>query len=117
MCSGSIGTYYQDVDGDGYGNPAVSVPPCSTIPPGYVPLAGDCNDGDPAVHPGATEQRNGLDDDCNGQIDDALRITCSPDVTRECPARQTTGSSVGISATCATPVPSSIWGPSLRRSM
>jgi hypothetical protein len=30
----------------------------------------DCNDANPAVHPGAAEVCNGIDDDCNGTIDD-----------------------------------------------
>ena len=31
----------------------------------------DCDDGNPAVHPGATEVcGNGVDDNCNGQIDE-----------------------------------------------
>jgi len=32
----------------------------------------DCDDSDPLVHPGATEVCNGLDDDCDGQIDNGL---------------------------------------------
>ena len=30
----------------------------------------DCDDGDPLVHPGANEQCNGLDDNCNGVVDE-----------------------------------------------
>ncbi|MEZ4238576.1 MAG: putative metal-binding motif-containing protein [Myxococcota bacterium] len=33
---------------------------------GYSVADGDCNDGDPDVHPGAAERCNGVDDDCNG---------------------------------------------------
>lgn len=35
----------------------------------------DCDDGNPAVHPGATEVCNGVDDDCNGVIDDDATLT------------------------------------------
>ncbi len=37
---------------------------------GYMESEGDCSDGDPAVHPGATEQPNHIDDDCDGMVDE-----------------------------------------------
>ncbi|HEU5179538.1 MAG TPA: MopE-related protein [Candidatus Polarisedimenticolia bacterium] len=33
---------------------------------------GDCNDGNPAIHPGALEVCDGLDDDCDSQIDEGF---------------------------------------------
>jgi hypothetical protein len=36
----------------------------------YSLAKGDCNDADPAVHPGAKETVNGYDDDCDGVADD-----------------------------------------------
>ena len=38
---------------------------------GYV-VGVDCNDSDAAVHPGAIEVCNGLDDDCNGVVDNGV---------------------------------------------
>ncbi|HRD82742.1 MAG TPA: putative metal-binding motif-containing protein, partial [Saprospiraceae bacterium] len=120
----SFVTYYQDSDGDTFGNPAVSQSTCDGPPTGYVsnnldcndsnnalnpntvwyldadgdgyytgtgvtqcasPGAGyrytgilgggDCND-DPATggmtNPGATESCNGIDDNCNGMVDEGL---------------------------------------------
>ncbi|MEI8117220.1 MAG: MopE-related protein [Flavobacteriia bacterium] len=59
-------TYYQDLDGDGYGNFAVSQVGCSPIT-GYVTNSTDCNDNNNAIYPGATEiEANGIDEDCNG---------------------------------------------------
>ena len=45
-----------DHDGDGYG-------PCDADLP-------DCDDGDVGVHPGATEVCDGVDNDCDGGVDD-----------------------------------------------
>jgi len=66
----SAGTYYRDADADGYGDAAVSLVVCPGPPVGYVANHTDCDDGNPAVHPGATEVCDGLDNDCNGQADE-----------------------------------------------
>lgn len=39
---------------------------------GYSAASGDCDDLDPAVHPGAAEACNEVDDDCNGEVDEDL---------------------------------------------
>jgi hypothetical protein len=72
-CDGTVDegcvTYYQDSDGDTYGNAAVSQVATSQ-PAGYVANANDCDDTDANVNPGATEICNGIDDNCDGNIDE-----------------------------------------------
>lgn len=65
-CDGSAdeglgNVYYQDADGDGYGNGEVSSTAC-TAPVGFVADSTDCNDADPRYNPGASE-------DCNAEVD------------------------------------------------
>ncbi len=72
--SGDEGTWYYDADGDGSGDPTLSVSSCDK-PVGYVLDGTDCNDADPAINPFATEVCNGIDDDCNGLIDDTALTT------------------------------------------
>ncbi len=61
-------TWYEDADGDLYGNPDVFVVRCG-IEDGYVHDSGDCDDADASVNPGVNERCNGEDDNCNGLID------------------------------------------------
>jgi hypothetical protein len=67
-------SFYRDADGDGFGDPEVSVEAC-VEPEGYTRSATDCDDTDPAVFPGAPELCNGRDDDCDGAVDELLRGT------------------------------------------
>jgi hypothetical protein len=65
------GRVYADEDGDGAGNPSVDQPWCALPPAGWSADPSDCDDGDGAVSPSATEVCNGLDDDCDTLVDDA----------------------------------------------
>ena len=58
-------SWFEDVDGDGFGV-ATSTQVSCTAPSGYSDSDGDCNDGDPAVHPGAPELCDGVDRNCDG---------------------------------------------------
>ncbi len=57
--------WFEDMDGDTYGNPAIAEYDCDPIP-GYVEDDTDCDDSQPSIYPGAPEQCNGVDDDCDG---------------------------------------------------
>jgi large repetitive protein len=63
------GTYFADTDGDGYGDDGASQEAC-VQPAGTSQNGADCNDNNSAVHPGATEVCNGVDDDCDDLVDD-----------------------------------------------
>ena len=73
-----------DVDEDGYGDNAFGLDTCDL----------DCDDTDPDVNPGATEVCNGVDDDCEGGIDEddvcssacASPLTCSDGFVAGCGA-------------------------------
>ncbi|MFH1466274.1 MAG: MopE-related protein [Pseudomonadota bacterium] len=62
-------TWYQDADGDGYGDAAASADACAA-PSGYVADAGDCDDTAAATFPGADEHCDGTDTDCDGILDE-----------------------------------------------
>ena len=61
--------WYLDQDGDGYGLDEATTEACEQ-PSGYSAQGGDCDDQDGVVNPSASESCNGLDDDCDGLVDD-----------------------------------------------
>ncbi len=73
---------YQDADDDGFGDPDARALACPDTP-GYVDDATDCNDTDPSIHPGADESCNGLDDDCDGDVDEAVLLSFYLDLDQD----------------------------------
>ena len=63
-------TWYADSDNDGFGNPEYTVASC-VLPAGFVTNALDCNDFDALMSPFGIEMCDGVDNDCNGEIDEA----------------------------------------------
>ncbi|GMV44354.1 MAG: hypothetical protein AMXMBFR64_60700 [Myxococcales bacterium] len=61
--------FFADVDGDGHGLATDTRCLCEPTVGHDASNAGDCDDEDPSVYPGATEICNGKDDNCNGQKD------------------------------------------------
>ncbi|HJL19765.1 MAG TPA: C-type lectin domain-containing protein [Sandaracinaceae bacterium LLY-WYZ-13_1] len=68
-------TFYDDDDGDGWGDPTETAIACDT-PSGFSTDGTDCDDTTPSVNPGQTEVCNGRDDDCTGGPDDGACATC-----------------------------------------
>jgi hypothetical protein len=89
-------TWYADADGDGYGDPANSVQSC-TQPAGFVSDNTDCDDTDPDTNPGAPEVCDGIDNNCNGQVDE--NTSCCP-ILAAAPANVAIANSV-CSSGCA----------------
>ncbi|MEW6380808.1 MAG: DUF1566 domain-containing protein [bacterium] len=69
-------TYYQDADGDGYGDPNRSITALAA-PAGYVDKGGDCQDSDANINPAASEVCDNKDNDCDGLVDENLAKPCS----------------------------------------
>jgi len=66
----TVNTYFRDVDSDTYGNDSNTTTGCEA-PTGYVEIGGDCNDNNSAINPDALEVCDGIDNDCDTDIDDA----------------------------------------------
>ena len=65
---------WADADGDGFGDPDAASSTCAGLPDGFVENADDCDDTDAAVRPGAIEDCNGIDDDCDPETSDPLPV-------------------------------------------
>jgi len=66
----SQSTWYADTDEDGFGDSGSILLAC-VQPVGYVADNTDCDDNEANAFPGNTEVCDGIDNDCDGDIDDA----------------------------------------------
>ncbi len=62
-------SWYGDADGDGYGDPATVTRDCDQ-PSNTVDDGTDCDDSSADAHPGGIEACDGLDNDCDGFVDE-----------------------------------------------
>lgn len=63
---------YLDADGDTFGDPEVSATFCGSCGTGYVLNDTDCDDTGPNQNPGMTEVCDGIDNNCDGNIDEGF---------------------------------------------
>jgi hypothetical protein len=68
--------YYWDGDGDGFGK-LQSKCYCGPMDKYTAIKTVDCDDGNPQVNPGQLEKCNGIDDNCDGQIDGQGSAGCT----------------------------------------
>ena len=61
--------FYEDLDGDGHGGPTRAM--ACALSPGLARTHTDCNDSSALAFPGAEEVCDGLDNDCDGEVDGA----------------------------------------------
>lgn len=98
---GSLGcsNYYADKDSDGVGGGEGQCL-CAPVLP-YVSTTGsDCNEAQPAIHPGASELCNGADDDCDGKTDEGFPDT-DGDTQADCVDSDLDGDGVANAVDCS----------------
>ncbi|HVE87424.1 MAG TPA: putative metal-binding motif-containing protein, partial [Myxococcales bacterium] len=74
-CNAYVADWYRDRDGDDAGSQLLGR--FCGPDAGLAGAAGDCDDLDPYVHPGAAEVCDGKDDDCDGTADNLPAGSCS----------------------------------------
>ncbi len=64
-------TWYEDTDGDGYGDPSSATSSCEAPSGSWGMLSDDCDDTKAAVNPDGTEVCGGEDEDCDDSVDES----------------------------------------------
>ena len=70
-------TYYDDVDGDGHGDPATGSIECAPQA-GRVTIADDCDDSSAFAYTNAAEVCDGIDNDCDPTTLESCPTGCTP---------------------------------------
>ncbi len=94
--------YYVDADSDTWGVTGTDTCLCAAPASNAATRDGDCNDNDAAIHPGASEVCNGIDDNCNGSTDEGNPgggVACQTGLLGVC-AAGTTACQVGGTIGC-----------------
>jgi hypothetical protein len=78
-CDGQIdegvgSSWYEDADGDGFGDRSAGTTACEQ-PDGYVSNSTDCDDDDAQAFPGNPELCDGIDNNCDGVVDEGVTTT------------------------------------------
>ncbi len=93
-------SWYEDADGDGFGNAEVTTSAC-LAPVGFVSDNTDCDDTREDVYPGAPGTAEGIDNNCNGDIDAA---ECAPQMWYEDADGDGFGNAEVATSACLAPV-------------
>ena len=68
--------YYEDKDGDGFGKPTISKCFCEPVGDFAATEGLDCADANVTIHPGVDEKCDGVDNNCDGQVDEGVTSPC-----------------------------------------
>jgi len=68
---------WPDADRDGWGDVDGTPDNVCVVPSGAATRGGDCNDANPFQSPGAIDSCNGVDDDCDGLLDESGDVACA----------------------------------------
>ncbi len=99
FATSAVFSYYADADADGYGDVAADVVVFYTsgTHAGYSANNTDCDDTKAAVHPGATDTANGIDDNCNGTVDEGTTPAAPTAGAGACVGSPVTGAATALS--------------------